>query len=158
MASSLEGFGFKSSLQLVKNHILALLANSGTETARRRKVHSPKKGSTKSPIAETTHAVKTAFCELSRGELSAANCCAVKNRSTNGRITMEIGLGLKVSECYKEVGRFVSTRVETSQPQDGVAARANAFSALIAGQAAHSPLLKKEVQGMRPFVERFDLR
>ena len=47
-------------------------------------MHSPKNVSTKIAIAETTHAMKTAICELSRGELSATNCRTVKNLSTNG--------------------------------------------------------------------------
>ena len=61
--------------------VLALKLLSDEKCTRR------KKGSTKSAIAETTHAVKTAFCELSRGKLSVTNWRAVKNLSTNGRIT-----------------------------------------------------------------------
>ena len=66
-------------------------ACSGAEVRKRRKGHSPKRTSTKSALAEATHAVKTAFCELSCGELSATNCRAVKSLSTNGRDTRGSG-------------------------------------------------------------------
>ena len=71
---------------------------------------------------------------------------------------MEIGLGLKVSECYKKFGRFFHTRVETSQPQDGVAARANAFSALIAGQIVRQTVAYPVPPFLRAVNERPDLR
>ena len=61
---------------------------------------------------------------------------------------------LKASECCEEFRRFVWTRVETSRPQDGVAARPNAFSALMAGQAAHSRALRKAQLPKRKDVER----
>ena len=90
MGNARDRFGFESSpvqKKKKKKHVLALLASSGAETAKRRKVHLPKKGSTKSAIAETTHAVKTAFCELSRGELSATNPPYAVNRPrTNSAI------------------------------------------------------------------------
>ena len=44
--------------------------------------------------------------------------------------------------------------METSRPQDGVAARPNAFSALMAGQAAHSRTLQKGQLPKRKDVER----
>ena len=44
--------------------------------------------------------------------------------------------------------------METSRPQDGVAARPNAFSALVAGQAAHSRALQKGQLPKREDVER----
>ena len=49
---------------------------------------------------------------------------------------MKVSPGLKVSDCGKEVGRFVRIRVEPSRPW-------NAFSAFMAAQAVHSRALQK---------------
>ena len=69
---------------------------------------------------------------------------------------MEVSCCLKVADCCKEFGRFVTILIETSRdgPQSTVAGRTNAFSLLMADQAVQSRSVQEGQLPKRADIER----
>ena len=101
-----ESFGFKK-------HVLALKLVSDEKGIRR-------KGLRRKCLVETAHAVKTAFCELSRGELSATNCRAVKSLSTNGHDTDRQTDRDTDRDTQREIVDSLLIDAPSSAPQDAI--------------------------------------